>query len=260
MKKSAECCVLSVALLLASTCAQHSAPSTQHSALLRVCADPNNLPYSSSAQDGFENKIATLIARDWNARVQYTWLPQRRGFARLTLKQGDCDVILGVPSNYEQAATTRPYYRSTYVFVTRRDRRLAITSLDDPQLHRLKVGVQLPSPTAQALCARGIIDNITGFPIFDANRNPVSAVANGEVDVAVVWGPQAAWFARQQKVPLDLTPVTPQIDLPFIPFVFDISMGVRRGDNALKERLEQELDRRRDDIDRILDQYGVPRV
>ncbi|HEY4642714.1 MAG TPA: quinoprotein dehydrogenase-associated putative ABC transporter substrate-binding protein [Thermoanaerobaculia bacterium] len=228
--------------------------------MLRVCADPDNLPYSSSAQTGFENQIATLIAKDWNARVQYTWLPQRRGFARLTLKQGDCDVILGVPSNYEQAATTRPYYRSTYVFVTRRDRHLGITSFDDPQLRRLKIGVQLPSPSAQALNTRGMIDNIAGFPIFDPNHNIVSAVANGEVDLAIVWGPQAAWYARQQHAALELTPVSPQIDLPFLPFVFDISMGVRRGDNALKERLEQELDRRHDDIERILDRYGVPRV
>lgn len=245
--------------LTAFACARQPA-TVNRQPVLRVCADPNNLPYSSSTQAGFENKIANLIANDWNARVHYTWLPQRFGFARLTLKQGDCDVILGVPSNYEQAATTRPYYRSTYVFVTRRDRPFGITSFDDPQLHHLKVGVQLPSPAAQALSKRGIIDNITGFPILDAHHDPVSAVANHEVDVAIVWGPQAAWFAKQQRVPVDLTPVSPQIDLPFVPFVYDISMGVRRGDNALKERLEQELDRRHDDIDRILDQYGVPRV
>jgi len=251
---SAVCCVLS-----ACSRTQHPAPSTQHP-VLRVCADPNNLPYSSSTQPGFENRIADLIARDWNARVQYTWFPQRRGFARLTLRQGDCDVILGVPSNYEQAATTRPYYRSTYVFVSRRDRQLGVTSFDDPQLRRLKIGVQLSSPPTHALAARGIIDNITGYPLFDPNRNIVRAVADGEVDLAVVWGPQAAWFAKQQRVPLDLVPVSPQIDLPFLPFVFDISMGVRRGDNALKEKLERELDRRHDEIDRILDQYGVPRV
>jgi len=251
---SAVCCVLS-----ACSRTQHPAPSTQHP-VLRVCSDPNNLPYSSSTQPGFENKIADLIARDWNARVQYTWFPQRRGFARLTLRQGDCDVILGVPSNYEQAATTRPYYRSTYVFVSRADRHLGINSFDDPQLRRLKIGVQLSSPPTHALAARGIIDNITGYPLFDPNRNIVRAVANGEVDLAVVWGPQAAWFAKQQRVPLDLVPVSPQIDLPFLPFVFDISMGVRRGDNALKEKLERELDRRHDEIDRILDQYGVPRV
>jgi mxaJ protein len=243
--------LLPVAITFA--CARQPATVNRQPATLRVCADPNNLPYSSSHLTGFENKIADLIANDWNARVQYTWLPQRRGFARLTLKQGDCDVILGVPSNYEQAATTRPYYRSTYVFVTRRDRRLGIVSLDDPQLKRLKIGVQPIAPPAQALAARGIV------PVYSQD-DIIRAVSNGDLDVAIMWGPQAAWHARQQHVPLELTPLSPQIDLPFLPFVFDISMGVRRGDNALKERLEQELDRRRDDIDRILDQYGVPRV
>jgi mxaJ protein len=258
---------LPVALLaLACNARQPVATVNRQPATLRVCADPNNLPYSSASGIGFENKIADLIARDWNARVQYTWFPQRRGFARLTLKQGDCDVILGVPSNYEQAATTRPYYRSTYVFVSRRDRHLGVTSFDDPQLRKLKIGVQMigndrmNAPPAHALAARGIIDNITGYPVYDPTRNIVAAVANGHVDLAVVWGPQAAWFAKQQRVPLDLVPVSPQIDLPFLPFVFDISMGVRRGDNALKEKLERELDRRHDEIERILDQYGVPRV
>jgi len=255
------------ALAILIACA-NKAPQTSDNQqpALRVCSDPDNLPFSSATQAGFENKIADLIARDWNARLQYTWFPQRRGFTRMTLKQGDCDVILGVPFNYEQAATTQPYYRSTYLLVSRRDRHLGITSFDDPRLRRLKIGVQMigndrmNTPPAHALSARGIIDNITGYPVYDPNRNIVAAVAKGEVDLAVVWGPQAAWYAKQQRVPLDLVPVTPQIDLPFLPFVFDISMGVRRGDNALKERLDREIDRRRDDIQRILDQYGVPRV
>jgi mxaJ protein len=266
MKKSPESWVLSpeylgvlCALLLAAGCSrtQHSGLSTQDSPVLKVCADPNNLPYTNTTGEGFENRIANLIAKDWNARVQYTWLPQRRGFTRLTLKTGDCDVILGVPTNYEQAATTAPYYRSSYVFVSRRNRNLGVTSLDDPRLHNLKIGVQTVAPPGQALAARGIIDNISGFP--PPARGIVDAVARGEVDLAIVWGPQAAWFAKQQPVALDLVPVTPQIDLPFLPFVFDISMGVRRGD-PLKERLDQELERRRGEIDRILDEYGVPRV
>jgi mxaJ protein len=249
----------------------HSVLSPQ-SSVLRVCADPNNMPFTNINRAGFENRIADLIARDWNARIEYTWFPQRRGFARMTLKRGDCDVILGVPTNYEQAATTAPYYRSTYVFVSRRDRHLGIASLDDPRLRNLKIGVQIigndrnNAPPAHALSKRGMITNIAGYPVYgdysqpDPTRNIVDAVARGDVDIAVVWGPQAGWFARQQKVALDLVPVTPQVDLPFLPFVFDISMGVRRGDTALKDRLDQELERRRPDIERILDAYGVPRV
>ena len=266
-----------VAIALAMACAAcHNVPATGNRSpatrVLRVCADPNNLPYSNSRQQGFENKIATLIAHDLNARVEYAWWPQRRGFVRNTLKNGTCDCIIGVPSNFELALPTQPYYRSSYVFVSRKDRHLDITSLDDPRLKKFRIGVQIigndqaNSPPAHALTQRGIIDNIVGYTVYGDYRDPepgraiVDAVAHGDVDLAIVWGPQAGFFAKEQKVALDLTPVTPQIDLPFLPFVFNISMGVRRGDQALRDQLDREIERRRGDIDRILDQYGVPRV
>jgi mxaJ protein len=257
----------------------HGAPvSTQqpspakHQRILRVCADPNNLPYSNDRQQGFENDIASLIARDLGARVAYTWWPQRRGFVRMTLKRDQCDVIMGIPSNYELALPTAPYYRSSYVFVSRSDRHLGITSFDDPRMKKLKIGVQMigndhvNSPPAHALASRGIINNVTGYTVYGdyrsqaPGRDIVDAVAKGDVDLAVVWGPQAGFFARQERVPLDIVPVSPQIDLPFLPFVFDISMGVRRGDVAMREELDRAIERRHDEIDRILDRYGVPRV
>jgi mxaJ protein len=243
--------------------------------LLRVCADPNNLPFSNRRLEGFENRIAALIARDLGgsaAKVVYTWWPQRRGFVRNTLNTGDCDVVMGVPASYELVLTTRPYYRSTYVFVSRRDRHLGVRSFDDPLLRRVSIGVQLVgddyanSPPSHALAARGVIGNVHGYSVYgDYSRESppadiVDAVGRGEVDVAVVWGPLAGYFARRQPVPLDLVPVSPQIDLPFLPFVFDISMGVRRQDKAFKEELDGILERRRPEIDAILDAYGVPRV
>ena len=206
------------------------------------------------------------------AKLEYYWWPQRRGFVRMTLKQHDCDVVMGIPSNYELAQPTEPYYRSSYVFVSRRDRHLNLTSLDDPRLHRLKVGVQIigndhvNSPPVHALNARGIVGNLVGYPVYgdysqpSPTRNIVDAVGRGDVDVAIVWGPQAGWFARQQPVPLDIVPVSPQIDLPFLPFVFDISMGVRRGDQPMRDALDRIIDLRRPEIERILDEYGVPRV
>ena len=251
--------LLALSVLLA--CARPAAPSR----VLRVCADPNNLPYSNQQQQGFENKIASLIARDLHARVDYTWFPQRRGFVRNTLAARQCDCVMGVPSNYELTSSTQPYYRSSYVFVARRDRHLGIASLDDPRLRVWRIGVQMigndhvNSPPAHALANRGAVGNVVGFMVYDP-RAIVDAVARGDVDVAIVWGPQAAWFARQERVALELTPVSPQIDLPFLPFVFDISMGVRRGDAALRDELDRALERRRADIDKILDQYGVPRV
>jgi mxaJ protein len=249
---------------------QRLSDSTQRT--LRVCADPNNLPYSNDRQQGFENDIASLIARDLGARVAYTWWPQRRGFVRMTLKRDQCDVIMGIPSNFELALPTAPYYRSSYVFVSRTDRHLGVTSFDDPRLKKLKIGVQMigndhvNSPPAHALAGRGIINNVTGYTVYGdyrsqaPGRDIVDAVAKGDVDLAVVWGPQAGYFARQERVPLDIVPVSPQIDLPFLPFVFDISMGVRRGDVALREQLDREIERRHDEIERILDRYGVPRV
>lgn len=240
--------------------------------VLRVCADPNSLPFSNRRLEGFENRIAALLGRDLGARVDYTWWPQRRGFVRNTLNAGDCDVVMGVPASYELVLTTRPYYRSSYVFVSRRDRHLGVRSFDDPLLRRVRIGVQLVgddyanSPPSHALAARGVVGNVHGYSVYgDYSKDSppadiVDAVGRGEVDVAVVWGPLAGWFARRQPVPLDLVPVSPQIDLPFLPFVFDISMGVRRRDKDLKEELDRALERRKPEIDAILDTYGVPRV
>lgn len=240
--------------------------------VLRVCADPNNLPFLNRRLEGFENRIAELVARDLDATISYTWWPQRRGFVRNTLNAGDCDVVMGVPASYELVLTTRPYYRSTYVFVSRRDRHLEVRSFDDPVLRRLSIGVQLVgddyanSPPSHALAARGMVGNVRGYSVYGdySQENPpaaiVDAVGRGEVDVAVVWGPLAGYFARRQPVQLDLVPVSPQIDLPFLPFVFDISMGVRRQDKDLKEELDRILERRKPGIDAILDAYGVPRV
>src|SRR4026209_2478449 len=110
---------------------------------LRVCSDPNNLPFSNAKGEGFENRIAELVARDLDASVRYTWWAQRRGFFRSTLRAGTCDVVIGMPSTLEMAAATRPYYRSTYVFVTRQDRGLDVRSFDDPRLKTVRIGVQI---------------------------------------------------------------------------------------------------------------------
>jgi mxaJ protein len=250
--------------LLLSACAPQ--------AVLRVCADPNNLPFSNDRGEGFENRLAEMIAHDAGARVQYTWWAQRRGFVRNTLRAGDCDVLTGVPTEYELAQTTRPYYRSTYVFVSRRDRALQLHSLDDERLKAMTIGVQMigddfsNSPPAHALSARGIVRNVVGYSVLGDYTKPnppariVDAVANGQVDAAIVWGPLAGYFATRERVPLDIAPLTPQADSPARPFVFDISMAVRRGDKERLQMLQDFLVRRRADIDRLLAEYGVPRV
>jgi mxaJ protein len=240
--------------------------------VLRVCADPNNLPFSNAKGEGFENKLAELLAREMGATLEYTWWAQRRGFTRNTLRAGLCDLIPGVPSSFELALPTRPYYRSTYVFVHRADAPFRVRSFDDSVLKRLRVGVQFvgddgaDTPPAHALAKRGIVRNIVGFSLYGDYRDPsppariVRAVAAREVDVAVVWGPLAGYFAPRQRARLVLTPVSPEIDVPFLPFVFDISMGVRRENPALKEEVEALLRRRRATVDSILRAYGVPRA
>lgn len=239
---------------------------------LRVCADPNNLPFSNAAGQGLENKLAALVAADLGADVRYTWWAQRRGNVRETLKAGRCDVIPGVGAGLEMLATTRPYYNSTYVAVTRADRNLAISSFDDPRLHDLRIGVQMigddfaNTPPAHALARRGLIGNVRGYMIYGDYSRPepqaeiVRAVAAGEVDVAFVWGPAAGYFARRQKVPLRLTPLPPTDPGADLPMAFAVSMGVRRDDTELKARLERSLERRAPEISRLLASYGVPRV
>ena len=270
---------LCLGCVFVAACAEHkSAPVAtvqrieRPAGVLRVCADPNNLPFSNQKGEGFENKIAELLAEDLGERVEYTWWAQRRGFFRNTLRAGICDVVIGLPSGFEMALTTKPYYRSTYVFLYRKDRGLKVNSLDDPLLKSLKIGVQIigddhsNAPPAHALTRRNIVINVKGFTLYGdySQQNPpariVDAVANRDIDVAIVWGPLAGYFAKQSRVPLEVVPVSPQIDQPFLPFVFDISMGVRREDPELKDRLEQILDKRHAEIDRILEDYRIPRV
>jgi mxaJ protein len=239
---------------------------------LRVCADPNNLPFSNDKGKGFENGIAELMARDLGTRLRYVWLPQRRGFVRNSLNAGTCDLIVGVPADYEPVRTTKPYYRSTYVFVQRADRGPPIGSLADTLLRHLRIGIHVIGtdyenpPPAHALAARGIIDNVTGYSIYGDYSQPdpparlVEAVAKGDVDVAIVWGPLAGYFARRQAAPLTLVPVPPASDPTGQPWSFPIAMGVRRQDRGLAAELDRLLEAERPAIRKILEQYHVPLV
>src|SRR3954451_1520797 len=239
--------------------------------VLRVAADPNNLPFSSDRLEGFENEIAELIARELHCKIEYHWRAQRRGFFRETLKNGDVDLVMGVPAHFDMALTTAPYYRSSYVFVSRVDANRHVASFDDPQLRSLKIGVQLigndgiDTPPAHALAARGIVNNVVGFTLYGdySQRNPparvIDAVANGDVDIAIAWGPLAGFFAKESKTPLEITPVTPQKDGP-LTFAFDVALGVRKKDRELRDQLDLFVTNHLEEINRILDGYNVPRV
>jgi len=238
--------------------------------VLRVCADPNNLPFSNDRHEGFENKIADVVAKDLGRTVQYYWQPQRRGFIRTTLRAGECDVVMGLPSSFDLARVTKPYYRSAYYFVSNRARGLHIRSLDDPQLRRLRVGIEITGddydnpPAAQALAARHIIDNVRGFPVYGdySSSHPswgvLNALEQGDVDVAIAWGPLAGYVASRTRARIEMHPVTPQVDAPALRFVYDISMGVRRQDRALAAALDAAIQRHAQEIRAILTEYGVP--
>ena len=259
-----------IAIAIAGPWSVHEAKAQPRQ--LRVCADSNNLPFSNERLEGFENRIAALIAKDMGATVTYTWMPQRRGFVRRTLKAGECDLVMDVPNGYEMVLATKPYYRSTYVFVYRRDRNIDLHSFDDPALRDLRIGLHMAAadganqPPAHALARRGLVTNVVGFTMFDVDaiESPtgriVDAVAVGDIDVAIVWGPFGGYFAQRQKVPLQVVAVSPSIEPTGLPFVFDMAMGVRRGQEAFKSELERILDRRRADIQKILEDYGIPLV
>jgi mxaJ protein len=250
--------------------APEPAPAAEPARALRVCADPNNLPFSNAVGEGFENQLAAALAASLDARLEYVWWAQRRGFIRNTLQAGACDVVMGVPSHFERVATTIPYYRSSYVFVTRPGEP-APASFDDPLLRQRLVGVQLigddfaNTPPAHALTARHIVGNVRGYSIYGDYREPnppaaiVRAVASHDIDVAIVWGPMGGYFARAASPPLTVTTVTPDHE-GALPFTFDIAMAVDRSNPTLLREINTWIAAERPLIDSILDGYGVPRL
>jgi quinoprotein dehydrogenase-associated probable ABC transporter substrate-binding protein len=236
---------------------------------LRVCADPNNLPFSNEAQQGFENRLAEIIAAGLGATLKYTWWAERASFLRNSLDSNRCDAVMGIPATMETLNVTAPYYRSTYVIVTRHDRRLHIESLLDPALDDCRIGVHVTgndyAPPAAILARRGLSANIVAFSLFgsDGEQNPpsklIDAVRSGDVDVAIVWGPFAGYFARRGDPALDIYPVSPTSYLG-TPFTYEISIAVRKGDSGLRDEINQVLQRHRESIRSLLNEYGVPLV
>jgi mxaJ protein len=258
----------SLAIGLAAPCLLLAAESDH----LRVSADPNNLPFSNAAGAGFENKLAELVAGELGEPVTYSWWAQRRGFIRNTLNAGLCDVVMGVPVDYGLVETTRPYYRSSYVFVSRTDRRLDIRSIKDPRLKTLRIGVHLigsdgtNTPPSEALGLQNIVDNVVGYMIYGDYREPdpparlIEAVEKGDIDIAAAWGPLAGYTARQSGVRLEIVPITDTEGFAPLRFQFDIAIGVRKGDDALKARLDDVIARKQAEIDALLESYGVPLI
>jgi len=262
---------LTAALAATPLAAQQTADQSSSSNSFRVCADPNNLPFSNREKQGFENKLAELVAAELGEKVTYSWHAQRRGFVRETLKAKKCDVVMGVPAHYDLVETTIPYYRSSYVFISRADRHLDISSIKDPRLRDLqKIGVQLigddgfNTPPVHALSRQGIVKNLVGYTVYGDYRVPnppariVTAVERGDVDIAAVWGPLAGYFAKQSPAPLTVTPITDTASFAPLIFNYDIAMGVRKRDDALKTKLDDIIARKQPQITALLHEYGIP--
>jgi mxaJ protein len=232
---------------------------------IRVCADPANLPHSNQALQGFENKIAEIVGQELGTGLEYYWWPAQMGMVRNTLGRDRCDVFISIPTGFDPVLWTKPYYRSTYVLAYRSDRKLGLRSLDDPALEKLRIAVHVNTPPHDALAERGLAGNMVGYRLFFDPQDPDPAsrpdrvlqdVLSGAVDVAVLWGPTAGYFARQHPSPaLELVPLG---DDPSVPMTYEFSMGVRKGNRELKARLEGALDKREADIRKILADYGVP--
>ena len=233
---------------------------------LRVCGDPSNLPFSNEKLEGIENKLADVIAKDLGMTVTYFWWPHQRGVVKRVLNAGHCDVMLGIPKGYDPVTWTKPYYRTGYVMAYRKDRKLNLHSLDDPRLKTLKVGVQINTPPHEALSQHGIAgDNVVGYQLmFDSNFHAedypgklVEDLIAGEIDVGLVWGPIAGYFATKKGAPLEVVLLDDRVDSGS-PFAFDISMGVKKGNKELKDKLEQAIARKHDEIEHVLREFGVP--
>jgi mxaJ protein len=231
----------------------------------RVCADPDNLPFSRADGSGFENRIAATIAADLGVELRYVWVRQGRGFVRKTLDARLCDALIGWPAGADDVLTTAPYYSARYRFVFGDARLPGLDSYDDPRLRRLKIGIPLigddaaEAPPAHALARRGIADNVRGFPVYATDTVMARmrrALADGDIDVAVLWGPQAGFLARASRGGL----VSRALDDPTVPEpAFAMAFAVRRDDVALRDTLEVVRRRHQADIDRILDDFGVAR-
>jgi mxaJ protein len=243
-------------------------PNIEKPGVLRVCADPDNMPLSNQKGEGYEQKIAELIAKEWNAKVEYAWWPVRRGFFSRALNGRYCDVAIEAPAGLDMAGVTKPYFRSGYVFVTRKDRNLNIKTLADPRLKKLRIGVNLlnsdaeNTPPAMALSQYGVVGNLIGYTTFygDSARpeDIINAVAKKDIDVAIVWGPLAGYFVKLAPAPLTIQALPERDSLSDFPFQYNIGLGVRRRDRALRDSLQTVLDRRGSDIQSILKQYSVP--
>jgi mxaJ protein len=251
--------------------------SDEKDKVLRVCADPNNLPLSHENKQGYENKIAELIAKDLGWTVEYAWFPQRMGFIRNTLRARDpetnrwkCDLVTGVSPDSDMTSNTKPYYRSTYALVYVKGKGLDsvqtpedLTKLPPERLKSLKIGVVGRTPPADWLLKNNLFDQAvpyqiqTGDPEQYLGQIVERDLAGGKIDAAIIWGPMAGYFAKKSSVPMAVVPLKSEGN---VKMDYGIAMGMRRGEKEFKQQIESALEKNKPAIKQILTEYGVPLV
>ena len=242
-----------------------AAISVLPAATLRVCADPNSLPFSNQRGEGIENRLAQVVARDLGAQLEFVWWPQRGHFIRNTLAANRCDVLMSLPSTMPGALTTIPWYRSTYVFVQRAGITSPVTSLTDDRLSGMRIGIHMVgdgyAPPAVVLGRRGLAARLKPYSLFgnpgevDPPARLIEAVARGNVDIAIAWGPLAGYFSRHAN--LKVTPVSPPSYLG-VPFTYSISAAVREGDITLRDSLNAVFRKECASVRSLLAEYAFP--
>jgi quinoprotein dehydrogenase-associated probable ABC transporter substrate-binding protein len=231
--------------------------------VLRVCADPRNLPFSNEKGEGFENKLAELFAAKLQKKIDYMYFPQATGFVRMTLGAHRCDVIMGFPQGDDLVQGTNPYYRTAYALISKQNSDLDdVTTLEDARLKGRRIGIVAGTPPATNMAVNGLMTSAKPYPLMIDTRVDSSAEAmindlnKGEIDAAILWGPMAGFYARKASPPLHVTPLVNEKTGPQL--VYRIGMGVRRADQNWKRLLNRLIQENQPEINKILFDYGVP--
>jgi len=257
--------LLGAALTAATTLAAAAQPATGDlvpRSELRVCADPNNLPFSNENKEGFENKIAEVIGQDLKLPVRYFWFPQIIGFVRNGLQAGRCDLVMGTVAGDEIMQTTTPYYHTSYVLVVREDSKIATADLDDPAFKDLHIGVISGTPPSDLLVHHALMANARPYALTVDTRYESPAhqmlkdVADGTIDAGMIWGPFAGYYITHGKLPLRIVELRSEPGMPRLDY--HIAMGVRNNEADWRRRINAAIGRHQDEISAILKEYGVP--
>ncbi|MCC8969396.1 substrate-binding domain-containing protein [Bradyrhizobium brasilense] len=231
--------------------------------VLRICADPRNLPFSNDKGEGFENKIGELLAGKLQKKLDYMFFPQATGFVRMTLSAHRCDVIMGFPQGDDLAQGTNPYYRTAYAIVAKPGSGLdEVTTLEDQRLKGKHIGIVAGTPPATNMAINGLMTNAKPYPLMIDTRYDSSAeammndLAKGEIDAGILWGPMAGFYAKKANPPLHITPLVKETTGPKL--IYRIGMGVRASDQNWKRQLNRLIQENQPEINKILLDYGVP--